>query len=242
MKANSLAFRLFVTAAAWVLVVLPIAGWIIFARYRHEIVTAFDARISCFLTVVISDADRASRTARPAQTTGARACSRSSHSGWYWQIKPLDGKLVDGKPAEFCSRSLAGDDLPLPSENSVEPNEKEIRWANLTGPAQQRVRVAEKIYQFGEGKSAQRYSVAVGRQAERGGGQSGRVPLPAHSGAGARRRGPAGGHAVPGPLRPVPAVQGGAGRWPRSARARPPGWKASCRPRSSPCSRSSTRS
>ena len=57
MKTNSLAFRLFVTAAAWVLVVLPVAGWIIFARYHHEAMTTFDARISFFLTVVISDAD-----------------------------------------------------------------------------------------------------------------------------------------------------------------------------------------
>ena len=44
MKTNSLALRLFITAAAWVLVVLPVAGWIIFARYRHEVVTAHRAR------------------------------------------------------------------------------------------------------------------------------------------------------------------------------------------------------
>jgi signal transduction histidine kinase len=86
-----------------------------------------------------------------------------THSGWYWQMKPLDGK-----PAEILqSRSLAGDYLPLPSEHGVEPNEKEIRWADLLGPAQQAVRVAEMIYQFGTGKSAQRYSVAVaGRLSE----------------------------------------------------------------------------
>jgi signal transduction histidine kinase len=77
-------------------------------------------------------------------------------------------KPLDGKPAEILqSRSLAGDYLPLPSENGVEPNEKETRWADLTGPAQQAVRVAEMIYQFGSGMSAQRYSVAVaGRLSE----------------------------------------------------------------------------
>ena len=53
-------------------------------------------------------------------------------------------------------------DLPLPSEFNVEPNDREIRWANLEGPLQQWLRVAETIYVFGEGKKAQRYSVAVG--------------------------------------------------------------------------------
>jgi signal transduction histidine kinase len=55
---------------------------------------------------------------------------------------------------------LAGDQLPLPSAHNVAPNEKEVRWANLVGPAEQEVRVAEQIYMFGEGRSG-RYSVAV---------------------------------------------------------------------------------
>jgi signal transduction histidine kinase len=163
MKPNSLALRLFLTAAAWVLVVLPIAGWIIFARYRNEVETAFDARISLFLTVVISDAEQGGAEAPSEPDYWGEGLFVQTHSGWYWQMKPLDGK-----PAEILqSRSLAGDDLPLPSEHGVEPNEKEIRWANLVGPAEQAVRVAEMIYQFGVGKSAQRYSVAVaGRLSE----------------------------------------------------------------------------
>jgi signal transduction histidine kinase len=163
MKANSLALRLFLTAAAWVLVVLPIAGWIIYTRYRYEVVTAFDARISLFLAVVINDAEQPSVEGPSEPDYWGEGLFVQTHSGWYWQMKPLDGK-----PAEILqSRSLAGDYLPLPSEHGVEPNEKEIRWADLLGPAQQAVRVAEMIYQFGTGKSAQRYSVAVaGRLSE----------------------------------------------------------------------------
>jgi signal transduction histidine kinase len=157
MKHNSLAFRLFVTAAAWVLVVLPIAGWIIYARYRYEVTTAFDARISFLLTVVVSDADEHSEDGPTRPNNWGEGLFEITHSGWYWQIKPLDGK-----PSPVLrSRSLAGDDLPVPSENNVEPNEKEIRWANLMGPAQQLVRIAEQVYVFGETKTAQRYSVAV---------------------------------------------------------------------------------
>ena len=157
MKTNSLAFRLFATAAAWVLVVLPIAGWIIFERYRYEASTTFDTRISFFLTVVISDADEHSENGPASPNNWGEGLFEITHSGWYWQIKPLDGR----PGPTLRSRSLAGDDLPLPSDLKVDPNEKEIRWANLVGPGDQRVRVAEQVYVFGEGKAAQRYSVAV---------------------------------------------------------------------------------
>jgi signal transduction histidine kinase len=163
MKPNSLALRLILTAVVWVLSIMPVAGYIIYARYRHEMVMAFDARISLFLAVVINDAEQGSEEGPTEPEYWGEGLFVQTHSGWYWQMKPLDGK-----PAEIMqSRSLAGDYLPLPSENDVEPNDKEVRWANLPGPAEQEVRVAEMIYQFGTGKSAQRYSVAVaGRLSE----------------------------------------------------------------------------
>jgi signal transduction histidine kinase len=157
MKTNSLAFRLFITAAAWVLLVLPVAGWIIYARYHHEAQTTFDNRISLLLTVVISDADEASAKGPSPPNNWGEGLFEITHSGWYWQIKPLDGKSGQ----LLRSVSLSGDTLPLPSEHGIDPNDREVRWGNLTGPAQQQVRVAEQIYVFGEGKTAQRYSVAV---------------------------------------------------------------------------------
>lgn len=156
MRPNSLAFRLFFTSAAWVLVVLPIAGWIIYSRYRHEAMAAFDTRIAFFLTVVISDADEQPESAPNRPNNWGEGLFEITHSGWYWQILPLDGKQG---PA-LRSASLAGDTLPLPSEYGVDPNEKELRWANFMGPAEQTVRIAEQVYVFGEGRSG-RYSVAV---------------------------------------------------------------------------------
>ena len=105
MKTNSLAFRLFVTAAAWVLVVLPVAGWIIFSRYHHEAITTFDTRISFFLTVVISDADEHSEAGPNAPNNWGEGLFEITHSGWYWQIKPLDGKPgTDAALALACRR------------------------------------------------------------------------------------------------------------------------------------------
>jgi signal transduction histidine kinase len=160
MRTNSLAFRLFATAAAWVVLVLPIAGGIIYSLYRQEVESSYDRRIGVLLTVILSDSlDHGEADGEPgAPKEVGEPLFDITHSGWYWQIKPLDGK--PGKL--LSSRSLAGDTVPIPSEFNIEPNEREVRWANLEGPGEQQLRVAETIYVFGEGKHGQRYSVAVG--------------------------------------------------------------------------------
>jgi len=157
MTTNSLAFRLFVTAAAWTLLVLPVAGAIIYSLYAQEVSTSFDRRLSVLLTVVLSDIiDHGDQEPGEPKDVG-EPLFEVTHSGWYWQVTPLDGK--PGR--RLASRSLAGLAIPLPSEHKIEPNEREVRLASLDGPLDQRLRVAETIYVFGEGKRAQRYSVAV---------------------------------------------------------------------------------
>jgi signal transduction histidine kinase len=157
MKTNSLAFRLFATVAAWVLVVLPIAGAIIYSLYRQEVEASFDRRLSVLLTVLLNDTiDHGDQEPGEPKDVG-EPLFEITHSGWYWQIRPLDDK--SGKT--IVSRSLTGLAIPLPSEHNVEPNDREMRIANLDGPLEQKLRVAETIYVFGQGKKAQRYSVAV---------------------------------------------------------------------------------
>lgn len=157
MTTNSLAFRLFATAVAWTLLALPIAGAIIYSLYRQEVDTSFDRRLTVLLTVVLSDTiDHGDQEPGDPKDVG-EPLFEVTHSGWYWQVKPLDGR--PGR--EIKSRSLAGLSIPLPSQHNVEPNEREMRLADLNGPLEQKLRVAETIYVFGEGKVAQRYSVAV---------------------------------------------------------------------------------
>jgi hypothetical protein len=157
MTTNSLAFRLFATAVAWTLLALPIAGAIIYSLYAQEVATSFDRRLTVLLTVVLSDTiDHGDQEPGDPKDVG-EPLFEVTHSGWYWQIKPLDGR--PGR--EIKSRSLADMSIPLPSENNVEPNEREVRIASLDGPLEQRLRVAETIYVFGEGRMAQRYSVAI---------------------------------------------------------------------------------
>jgi signal transduction histidine kinase len=159
MKANSLALRLFLTAAAWVLVVLPVAGWIIFTGYRERVLATFEDQIWGVVDRIVDTADLEGATGPVVSPNVGRSVRSNSAWRWqiFWQVKPLDGK-----PGEILrSGSLAGEDLPLPSEHGVEPDEDEEFWADLVGPDQQIVRVAERIHQFGAGKAAQRYSVAA---------------------------------------------------------------------------------
>src|SRR5687767_13977574 len=111
MTTNSLAFWLFATAAAWNLLVLPIAGAIIYSLYRQEVATSFDRRLSVLLTVALSDTvDHGDFEPGSPKDVG-ESLFEVTHSGWYWQIKPLDNR-----PGQLIvSRSLAGLTIPVPS-------------------------------------------------------------------------------------------------------------------------------
>ena len=158
MTLNSLAFRLFVIAAAWTLVVVPIAGLAIYSRYRQVVERSFDQRLTSLLELVDGLAASSGGTEPGVPTTGiGEYFFEITHSGWYWQIKPLD----DQPGRRLVSPSLASETLNLPSENNVPVDDREYRLANLTGPLGQRIRVAEKVTLIGEAPDARRYSVAV---------------------------------------------------------------------------------
>ena len=53
MRFKSLAFRLFVTALGWTMVVLPTAGFIVYSMYAREAFQSFDDRIAFLLSVVL---------------------------------------------------------------------------------------------------------------------------------------------------------------------------------------------
>jgi signal transduction histidine kinase len=157
MRLNSLALRLFATAAAWTLIIVPLAGLIIYGLYRQEVETAFDRRLELLLRLITADAIDNGGTEPGVPKDVGEIFFEITHSGWYWQIKPLDDK--PGR--NLVSTSLASETLALPSDNNVPVDEKEFRWANLEGPLGQRLRVAETVTLIGEGQDARRYSVAV---------------------------------------------------------------------------------
>jgi signal transduction histidine kinase len=139
MRPNSLAFRLFASAAAWTLVVLPVTAFLLLSLYRQAVEHNFDARLNVYLTSLV-----ASTTAEGAKTPTAPAnlgepAFTIPFSGWYWQIKTLDAE----QPL-FISDSLLDQQLKLPSQEGVTPDQTLTRRAYAPGPQDQRLRVVER--------------------------------------------------------------------------------------------------
>lgn len=157
MRLNSLAFRLFATAIASTMLILPIAGLLIYSVYRQEAEEGFDERLRQLLTIVHADSIDGSSTEPEAPGQVGEPLFYITHSGWYWQIKPLDG--APGQPK--VSPSLATFELPSPFEAGIEPDLQGTRWFDALGPNDQPIRIAETIYAFGEDTAGPQYSISV---------------------------------------------------------------------------------
>ena len=199
MTTNSLAFRLFATAAAWTLLVLPIAGAIIYSLYRQEVETSFDRRLGVLLTVVLSDTIDHGDDEPGAPKDVGEPLFEVTHSGWYWQIKPLDGK-----PGHLLTSALAH----RPRHPAAERARRRAQRARgalgqprrPAGAEAARRRDHLRVRRGQEGAALLR---CRRRHAGRGGDQPVQLPHPAHAGAGAGRHRPARRDAVPDPLRPA---------------------------------------
>ena len=124
MRLNSLAFRLFATAVAWVLLVLPIAGYLIYSLYREDVQTSFDGQLKKLVTVLAVDSMTATAGVPEAPTNRYEPLFEVTHSGWYWQIKPVDGTVGPS----LVSASLASATLPSPYELKYPPDATGMRW------------------------------------------------------------------------------------------------------------------
>jgi signal transduction histidine kinase len=156
MRPNSLAFRLFASAAAWTLVVLPVTAFLLVSLYRQALERNFDARLNVYLTSLVASSTEEGAPA-PTQPAGfGQPIFGIPFSGWYWQIKPL-GK---GTRPDFVSDSLLDQQLNLPSANGVEPDASLTRRANIEGPNDQRLRIVEREIRT-SGADSTPYSYAV---------------------------------------------------------------------------------
>lgn len=155
MRFNSLALRLFVTSAAWTLIVLPIAGIIIFNLYRDDVQASFDGRIEKLVNAIAIDSLSSDTPGPVTPVNRYEPLFEETHSGWYWQIRALD----DVTAQRLVSASLATAVLPSPLEDNVKPDANNARWMNATGPVGEPIRMVELVDTANHNKS--RYSVIV---------------------------------------------------------------------------------
>ncbi len=157
MKVNSLAFRLFATAAVWTLLILPVAGLAIDYVRQRELASSHDARLSQFLTLIIAySTDDGGTEPRFPRNVG-EPLFEVTHSGWYWQITPLGSSA--GR--RMVSASLASEILALPSTQGVKVDSNNIRWTEATGPLGEPLRVGETVFNLGDDEVPNNYSYVV---------------------------------------------------------------------------------
>jgi signal transduction histidine kinase len=157
MRLNSLALRLFATSAAWTLLALPLAGYIIYSLYRDDVQLSFDAQLRKLLTQITVDSMGTSGDVPVIPPNLYEPLFEVTQSGWYWQIRPIDG--APGRT--LVSPSLATAVLPSPYERRFPTDMSGTRWMNVPGPTGSTIRILEFIDSPGHDPENTRYSVVV---------------------------------------------------------------------------------
>jgi signal transduction histidine kinase len=145
MRRNSLATRLFVSASAWVVVILTITGFVLSSVYRDATERAFDRRLNLYLRTLIAEVATPDEPPdRQFQSLG-EPLFELPLSGWYWQITRTDSDKADAR----VSRSLWDKKLPKLEDRGVELSAAGIRVAYVDGPEGQNLRMVERPVDLG---------------------------------------------------------------------------------------------
>jgi signal transduction histidine kinase len=145
MRRNSLATRLFLSASAWLVVILVITGFVLSSVYRDATERAFDRRLNLYLRTLIAEVATPDEPPdRQFQSLG-EPLFELPLSGWYWQITRTDPE----KPDVRASRSLWDKKLPKLEDRGIELSAAGIRLAYVDGPEGQSLRMVERPVDLG---------------------------------------------------------------------------------------------
>jgi signal transduction histidine kinase len=145
MRANSLATRLFLSATAWVMVILAITGIVLSSVYRNATERAFDRRLNLYLRTLIAEVATPDEPPdRQFQSLG-EPLFELPLSGWYWQITRTDQE----KPDTRASRSLWDKKLPKLEDHAVDLSAAGVRLGYVEGPEGQSLRMVERPVDLG---------------------------------------------------------------------------------------------
>jgi signal transduction histidine kinase len=147
MRANSLAFRLFLWAAALTVVILIVTGVALSSLYRQAVERTFDHRLDVYLRTLVADvASPEEGTDKFPQSIG-EPLFELPLSGWYWQVTRLDTP----KPEVHSSRSLWDSNLPrLADGETSAAGSGGYRKGYAQGPEETRLRLVERNVDLGD--------------------------------------------------------------------------------------------
>src|ERR1700692_4357336 len=145
MRASSLATRLFLSATAWVVVILLITGVVLSSVYRDATERAFDRRLNLYLRPRIAEVAPPNNPPHRLSRRGGEPLFELPLSGWYWQITRTDSEKAETR----ASRSLWHKKLPKLEEHGAELTAAGIRLGYVEGPEGQSLRMVERPVDLG---------------------------------------------------------------------------------------------
>lgn len=144
MRGSSLATRLFLSATAWVVVILVITGIVLSSVYRDATERAFDRRLNLYLRTLIAEVATPDESPdRQFQSLG-EPLFELPLSGWYWQITRTDSEKGEAR----ASRSLWDKKLPKLDEGA-DLTAAGVRLGYVDGPEGQTLRMVERPVDLG---------------------------------------------------------------------------------------------
>uniref|UniRef100_Q07QB1 histidine kinase n=1 Tax=Rhodopseudomonas palustris (strain BisA53) TaxID=316055 RepID=Q07QB1_RHOP5 len=145
MRGSSLATRLFLSATAWVVIILALTGIVLSSVYRQASERAFDRRLNLYLRTLVAEvATPDEPPERQFQSLGEPLFDLPL-SGWYWQIARTDTE----KPEARASRSLWDRKLSHLKDRGVELSAAGVRQGYVDGPEGQNLRMVERPVDLG---------------------------------------------------------------------------------------------
>jgi signal transduction histidine kinase len=145
MRGSSLATRLFLSATAWVVIILALTGIVLSSVYRQASERAFDRRLNLYLRTLVAEvATPDEPPERQFQSLGEPLFDLPL-SGWYWRIARTDSD----KPETRASRSLWDRKLSHLEDQGVELSAAGVRQGYVDGPEGQNLRMVERPVDLG---------------------------------------------------------------------------------------------
>jgi len=145
MRRSSLATRLFLSATAWVVVILLITGVILSSVYRDATERAFDRRLNLYLRTLVAEVATPDEPPDHQFQSLGEPLFELPLSGWYWQIMRTDSEKEEVR----ASRSLWDKKLPKLEDHGAELTAAGIRLGYVEGPEGQTLRMVERPVDLG---------------------------------------------------------------------------------------------
>ncbi|MGZ9092578.1 MAG: ATP-binding protein [Rhodoplanes sp.] len=146
MRTNSLAFRLFLSATTWTVVILFATGVSLSSLYHEAVERSFDRRLGVYLRTLIAAIAAPEEGGDRGSLSLGEPLFDLPLSGWYWQVTHLNTP----KPETRLSRSLWDGTLPHLADRQVQATTDGTRRSYIDGPEDQRLRLVERTVDLGE--------------------------------------------------------------------------------------------